>query len=72
MNYNPKVSEISLLKFKLLVSNYEKHILEEENNIFRDELDYLADTEIQLREKIHQQYKIITDSNINHFNSSLK
>jgi hypothetical protein len=64
-------TQISLLKFQLLISNYQKHLLEQENQIFRDEIEYLSDTEVQLRENLHQQFKD-HQLKINHFDSLLE
>ena len=66
MNSSPEATQISLLKFRLLVSDYQKHLLQQENQIFRDEVEYLADTEVQLREQLHQQFKD-HQLKINHF-----
>tara|TARA_A100001015_G_C14356832_1_gene468930 strand:- start:161 stop:376 length:216 start_codon:yes stop_codon:yes gene_type:complete len=71
MNSSSESTQISLLKFHLLVSNYQKHLLEQENKIFRDEIEYLADTEAQLRENLHQQFKE-HQLKINHFDSFLE
>lgn len=71
MDSSYKPTQISLLKFQLLVSNYQKHLLEQENKIFRDEIEYLADTEVQLRENLHQQFKE-HQLKINHFDSLLE
>lgn len=71
MNRSSEVSQISLLKFQLLVSNYQKHLLQEENNIFRDEVEYLSDTEDSLRQQLHHQYKNF-QLKINHLDSFLE
>lgn len=57
MNTLPISSESGILKLKLLISNYQKHLLEQENKIFRDEIEYLSNTEENLRQQLHQQYK---------------
>ena len=64
-------TQYSLLRFKLLVSDYQKYLLKEENKILLDEVEFLADTEVQLREQLHQQFKG-HQLQINHFDSLLK
>lgn len=71
MSSSSETSLISLLKFQLLVSNYQKHLLEEENQIFREEVEFLTDTEDSLRQQLHQQYKNY-QLKINHFDSFLE
>ena len=71
MNSSSKKGELSLLKFKLLISNYQNHLLEQENQIFKDEIKYLDDTEVQLREHLHQQIKL-HQLQVNHFNGLFK
>ena len=71
MNSSSETSQISLLKFQLLVSNYQKHLLQEENQIFREEVEFLSDTEDSLRQQLHQQHKNF-QLKINHFDSFLE
>lgn len=71
MSSSGKSTIISLLKFQLLVSNYQNQLLQQENQIFRDEIEYLSDTEVQLREQLHKQFKD-HQLKINHFDSFLE
>ena len=49
--------ELLTLKFKLFVSKYLIHQLQNENEILLSEVDFLSDTEHQLREQLSNQYK---------------